>query len=426
MYKNQLQELAQRSCFNLPSYTCIREGPDHAPRFKASVNFNGEIFESPTYCSTLRQAEHAAAEVALNSLSSRGPSRFLTARVLDETGIYKNLLQETAHRAGLDLPVYTNVRSGPGHTPTFSCTVELAGMSFTGEPAKTKKQAEKNAAIAAWSALKKMRGLDSLAEKEGEEKEQEVVARVLSSFRPKEVKRREPHQSRRRTLTRSHRDTNSDLLSGKLRLINLLSNSHEASSSQKHHQTSFISQIPPPKSSRILPNNSSRVLSSVKPFQQQSREESQEKFQECVEKGHLAKTEMIIKSLPLPTAQNNTTTNDSPTHRSSYSKLLPFSDKATTAEVFYKSRGLYTGGFSLNPHRMAPAVQIRSVIPVCAAPPPQPAKPNPNPSSSSPSVNESASLRHRSATGSAISCEMSKLGFQTKSRLGEKSDQTHD
>lgn len=73
----------------------------------------------------------------------------------DETGIYKNLLQETAHRAGLDLPVYTSVRSGPGHIPTFSCTVELAGMSFNGEPAKTKKQAEKNAAIAAWFSLKK-------------------------------------------------------------------------------------------------------------------------------------------------------------------------------------------------------------------------------------------------------------------------------
>ena len=82
MYKNQLQELAQRSCFNLPCYACIREGPDHAPRFKASVNFNGEIFESPTYCTTLRQAEHSAAEVALNVLSTRGPSRSLTARVL--------------------------------------------------------------------------------------------------------------------------------------------------------------------------------------------------------------------------------------------------------------------------------------------------------------------------------------------------------
>ena len=82
MYKNQLQEVAQRSCFNLPSYTCTREGPDHAPRFKACVNFNGEMFESPTYCSTLRQAEHTAAEVALIALSSKGPSKSLTARVL--------------------------------------------------------------------------------------------------------------------------------------------------------------------------------------------------------------------------------------------------------------------------------------------------------------------------------------------------------
>lgn len=82
MYKNQLQELAQRSCFNLPSYTCLREGPDHAPRFKATVNFNGETFETPHYCSTLRQAEHSAAEVALNSLSHRGPSHSLAAKIL--------------------------------------------------------------------------------------------------------------------------------------------------------------------------------------------------------------------------------------------------------------------------------------------------------------------------------------------------------
>ncbi|WOK94720.1 double-stranded RNA-binding protein 2-like [Canna indica] len=194
MYKNQLQELAQRSCFNLPSYACIREGPDHAPRFKATVNFNGEIFASPAFCSTLRQAEHAAAEVALYMLSKRGPSRSLTAKVLDETGMYKNLLQETAHRAGLKLPVYTTVRSGPGHTPIFTCTVELAGISFTGDPAKTKKQAQKNAAMAAWSSLKQLQHLgpsssssssmsSSLLEHEGnEEQEQVVVARALANL----------------------------------------------------------------------------------------------------------------------------------------------------------------------------------------------------------------------------------------------------
>ncbi|XVF31218.1 hypothetical protein REPUB_Repub16aG0126700 [Reevesia pubescens] len=200
MFKNQLQELAQRSCFNLPSYSCIREGPDHAPRFKATVNFNGDTFESPTFFSSLRQAEHAAAELALNTLANRGPSKALAARVLDETGVCKNLLQETAHRAGLNLPVYTTVRSGPGHVPIFSCTVELGGMRFTGEPARSQKQAQKNAAIAAWSALRKLSqhgsssssspssSSPSLESKGKEEQEQVIVARFLSSLRPSEAR----------------------------------------------------------------------------------------------------------------------------------------------------------------------------------------------------------------------------------------------
>lgn len=189
MYKNQLQELAQRSCFNLPSYSCIREGPDHAPRFKATVNFNGEIFESPHYCSTLRQAEHSAAEVALNSLSSRGPSNSLAARILDETGVYKNLLQEIAQRVGAPLPQYTTYRSGLGHLPVFTGTVELAGIIFTGEPAKNKKQAEKNAAMASWSSLKQLAKETASSSSEhdnSDELEQITIARALLNYRLKE------------------------------------------------------------------------------------------------------------------------------------------------------------------------------------------------------------------------------------------------
>ncbi|GAB4859223.1 Double-stranded RNA-binding protein 2 [Ancistrocladus abbreviatus] len=189
MYKNQLQELAQRSCFNLPSYTCIREGPDHAPRFKAIANFNGETFESPHYCSTLRQAEHAAAEVALNSLSSKGPSHSLAARILDETGVYKNLLQEISQRVGAPLPHYSTYRSGFGHQPVFTGTVDLAGIRFTGEPAKNKKQAEKNAALAAWTSLKQFaqKAASSSSDIENpDELEQVTVARALLNFRSKE------------------------------------------------------------------------------------------------------------------------------------------------------------------------------------------------------------------------------------------------
>ncbi|KAL5061058.1 hypothetical protein RYX36_032662 [Vicia faba] len=208
MYKNRLQELAQRSCFNLPAYSCIREGPDHAPRFKVTVNFNGETFESPVFCSTLRQAEHAAAEVALNTLAKRGPSRTLAARVLDETGVYKNLLQETAHRAGLNLPVYRTVRAGSGHVPNFYCTVEIAGMHFAGDPARSKKQAQKNAAIAAWSALKKLSENQlssstsssfSSESKNNEEQEHVIIARVLASLHSSKSKNfsKSDHQHRR-------------------------------------------------------------------------------------------------------------------------------------------------------------------------------------------------------------------------------------
>ncbi|KAL5998363.1 hypothetical protein ACLOJK_009303 [Asimina triloba] len=75
-------------------------------------------------------------------------SRFVSK---DETGVYKNLLQEIAQRVGSPLPMYTTFRSGLGHQPVFTGRVELAGIIFTGEPAKNKKQAEKNAAIQSWS-----------------------------------------------------------------------------------------------------------------------------------------------------------------------------------------------------------------------------------------------------------------------------------
>uniref|UniRef100_A0ACD5TNU0 Uncharacterized protein n=1 Tax=Avena sativa TaxID=4498 RepID=A0ACD5TNU0_AVESA len=189
MYKNQLQELAQRSCFNLPAYTCLREGPDHAPRFKAAVTFNGEQFESPGFFTTLRQAEHAAAEVALAALARRGPSYSLAARILDETGVYKNLLQEVAQRVGAPLPSYTTERSGLGHLPVFTCTVELAGIIFTGDHAKNKKQAEKNAASAAWSSLKQLARQEANSTNESEnseEQEQIRIARALLNYRLKE------------------------------------------------------------------------------------------------------------------------------------------------------------------------------------------------------------------------------------------------
>ncbi|KAF8390698.1 hypothetical protein HHK36_025225 [Tetracentron sinense] len=436
MYKNQLQELAQRSCFNLPSYACIREGPDHAPRFKASVNFNGEIFEGPSYSTTLRQAEHAAAEVALNTLTTRGPSRCLTARVLDETGVYKNLLQETAHRAGLNLPVYTTVRSGPGHIPVFACSVELAGMNFTGEPAKTKKQAEKNAAMAAWSALKRMPNLGSSQSnretESSEEQDRVVVARVLSNYRPKDenklVRLRDQNQARRRMVL-GYRDNSTGSSSHnspqyqQWRYMNLLSNfsSVHPTQSQNQKHSSFLALLPPPplpKASKILPptssrNNSPSLYSSNMPIPVQVRAESQVKIQEILppleehqkddEQCLNGKSDIIEKdpnnsnsssafrpkhyrSLLLPyTGRFNTPVPDHSTQQTQtrcrpFRPPTPFStaiapSRTMASEAIPLPKVLNTGGFYS--HSIAPAVHIRSVIPVCAAPPMRPPSSNP-------------------------------------------------
>lgn len=70
-----------------------------------------------------------------------------------ETGFYKIRLQELAHKEGLSLPNYTAVRDGACRMPIFSSTVEVEGESFEGDVAKTKKQADMNAAKVAWRKL---------------------------------------------------------------------------------------------------------------------------------------------------------------------------------------------------------------------------------------------------------------------------------
>lgn len=51
-------------------YSNICEGPSHSPCFKATVTVDGQTFESPDFLKTLKDAEHAAAKIALMSLST--------------------------------------------------------------------------------------------------------------------------------------------------------------------------------------------------------------------------------------------------------------------------------------------------------------------------------------------------------------------
>ncbi|GAV77302.1 dsrm domain-containing protein [Cephalotus follicularis] len=146
LYKNQLQNYAQKRNLTLPLYTCERDGPPHASRFKCKVTVDGKTFENPEFFSTIKEAEHAVARIALVSLLQDGVQE-------DDPIFYKNLLQELAQKEGYLLPTYSTEKSGEAHRPSFVSTVEVGGQVFTGQEAKTKKQAEMSAAKAAYVKL---------------------------------------------------------------------------------------------------------------------------------------------------------------------------------------------------------------------------------------------------------------------------------
>ncbi|CAL4961154.1 unnamed protein product [Urochloa decumbens] len=152
-YKNQLQIYAQKRRKQLPSYRPICAGSLHARLFKSEVTIDGQTFESPEYCRTLKEAEGAAAKVALISLPQEAspPQQSPVPSVS-----YKNLLQELAQKQGFPFPVYVTISNVSNHSGAFISTVEIQGTTIQGEPGNTKKQAEMNAAKVAFQHFKDM------------------------------------------------------------------------------------------------------------------------------------------------------------------------------------------------------------------------------------------------------------------------------
>lgn len=65
----------------------------------------------------------------------------------------KTSLQELSTRLGKGLPVYRVTDSGPDHQKRFHAVVVIAGEEVASGDGSSKKQAEMQAALAAWSAL---------------------------------------------------------------------------------------------------------------------------------------------------------------------------------------------------------------------------------------------------------------------------------
>ncbi|XP_019199423.1 PREDICTED: double-stranded RNA-binding protein 6-like [Ipomoea nil] len=142
--KKKLQTYAKRMKLGLPTYCVQREDLC----FKATVSLSGESFKSLGGYKTAKEAEEDAARFALMSLISAAFQKSVT------TSSYKSLLQELGQSEGLAMPAYRTTMSGKHHhNLTFLSSVEIDGDVFHGTAAKSKKQAENNAAKVAYMSL---------------------------------------------------------------------------------------------------------------------------------------------------------------------------------------------------------------------------------------------------------------------------------
>jgi ribonuclease-3 len=71
---------------------------------------------------------------------------------------WKTSLQEIASVAGLGVPGYEVVESGPDHAKSFSATVKIDNQRYGPGAGRNKKEAEQNAAAIAFAAVKGPRG----------------------------------------------------------------------------------------------------------------------------------------------------------------------------------------------------------------------------------------------------------------------------
>ncbi|KAI5406886.1 hypothetical protein KIW84_053234 [Lathyrus oleraceus] len=155
--KHQLQNYARKNNLDQPVFTIITEGLPNVIRYKATVVIGGTSFDSPTFFNTIKDAEHAAAKVALKELPISA-DLFKKASILlvsdDESCPAKSLLLELTQREGFSKPTYKTTDSGSNHMPTFFSTVEVDGVEFHGKASRSIKQAEHDAAKIAYIALK--------------------------------------------------------------------------------------------------------------------------------------------------------------------------------------------------------------------------------------------------------------------------------
>ncbi|KAJ1376386.1 Double-stranded RNA-binding domain [Sesbania bispinosa] len=154
MYKNRLQEFAQKSNIALPMYQTIKEGDQHTPMFRSTVLVDGVSYTTQVTFPQKKAAEQEAARLALENLCGKigegGGSS------VSEVYCDKNRLQELAQKSNIALPLYQTINEGDQHGPKYRSTVFVDGVSYTSQLTfPQRKAAEQEAARLALESLPK-------------------------------------------------------------------------------------------------------------------------------------------------------------------------------------------------------------------------------------------------------------------------------
>ncbi|KAF3792523.1 Double-stranded RNA-binding protein 4 [Nymphaea thermarum] len=144
MFKNRLQEYAQKLGLPLPLYQTMNEGFTHAPLFRATVIVDGETYRSQHTFKHRKTAEQDVARLALESLSKKIEVEG-TRMISEETILCKSILNEFVVKTNMEKPSYTVVQAS-GLLPMFVSSVVFNGVTYTGNAAKSKREAEQLAA----------------------------------------------------------------------------------------------------------------------------------------------------------------------------------------------------------------------------------------------------------------------------------------
>ncbi|KAK7300699.1 hypothetical protein RJT34_11547 [Clitoria ternatea] len=147
MHKNNLEAFARRSNIAVPVYETVNKGQPHLPLFKSTVSVGGVSYTSQITFPHRKAAEQEAARLALENLLQKIRDEACSF-VSENSTFCKSILHEYAAKLNLEKPVYNIVHQGSPR-PVFTSSLVFNGTSYTGNTARSKKDAEQSAARAA-------------------------------------------------------------------------------------------------------------------------------------------------------------------------------------------------------------------------------------------------------------------------------------